>query len=147
MEGLFAHSTPVISDQVLAPCMNGVYSQDITAPNPIRYVIPAEWYGGRYVTFEAHSNNLWILFGDSTVTSTPTARNALDVDVLIPLDVVSWAINNGMSRDFVIPPSGKYLNADGTEISITHFSVVGVTAAGFWQARMSHIEQGFNKPL
>lgn len=105
---------------VTPPVSGRVYVR-ATVASQERIQIPDEWRGG-WVTFTAEGEDVYIVFGDSTVAALETSTSTLTGDDLDTPDVDAC--------EFV--PKGTSLHVDLRNIAegVTHFSHISVTGGG-----------------
>lgn len=118
------------SSTIMMPTESGVYSRNNVATAELCEV-PDEWKG-RYVTIQAFSTDVHILFGDSGVVATTATRSGKSTNALTRSDSVSWTIPAGQSISRKVPKF--YKNTAGADLVVDHFSFISTAASGHWQA-------------
>lgn len=119
------------ADQVIAPTEGSVYSRSNVATAE-RVTVPDEWIG-RYVTIEAFAQDVYILFGDGSVTATVDTRNAKTGEAMNKADGISWCVAAGTRLSVIVRP--RYVDSAGISHAVTSMSFISAAATGFWQAR------------
>lgn len=127
-------SAKVEADQVIAPFEGQVFARNCVT-TPERCTVPASWFE-RYVTFEAFTDDVSILFGDDSVSVTHGTRNSKSGEALTASLVLGLVIPAGQKRSFIVPRTYN----DGTnDLSITSFSFDCSGTSGFWQAQVDSV--------
>ena len=112
------------------PTEGGVYARNNVATAELCEV-PEEWKG-RFVTFQAISQDVYILFGDSGVVAAVATRSGKSTNALTRADGASWVIPAGQSLSRRVPKT--YRNAAGVYADTSHFSFISAAASGHWTA-------------
>lgn len=124
----------VRADQVIAPVEGQVFSRNCVT-TPERCTVPDSWFG-RYVTFEAFTDDVSILFGDGSVSVTHGTRSTKSTEALVASAVLGLVIPAGQKRSFIVP---KTYNDGTVDLTITSFAFDCSGTNGFWQAQVDSV--------
>lgn len=119
----------------LPPIMGNVYGRLVGAAEE-RYDVPPHW-AGSLVQFTCVGDDIYLLFGDATVTVVPATYSGLAAEVLTSSKDTGLRIIAGETAQFWIPDKAWIFDDAGNTISrdtIDHFCVEGVGAASAWLA-------------
>ena len=107
------------ADNIRPPVSGEVTAYAVTSTST-RLTVPTLWRG-RYVTLQAESANVYVLFGDGTVVADETAKDATNAARQCVL------IQNGGSIEVFVPNSG-----DTTIVSMAYKTATGTATLRAW---------------
>lgn len=124
LETIAANVAPPLAYDATKPG-SGVYCRANTASS-VRYTIPTTWKSN-YVTIGSKGDDIYVLFGGSTVAITLPQVSSLASEDLTPSAATGYYIPAGAEKNFLIPEDD----------ALTKFAVYGSGATGHWFAYMS----------
>lgn len=107
------------ADNIRPPVSGEVTAYAVTSTST-RLTVPTLWRG-RYVTLQAESANVYVLFGDGTVVADETAKDATNAARQCVL------ISSGGSIEVFVPNSG-----DATVVSMAYKTASGTATLRAW---------------
>ena len=114
------------ASQIPAPQSGNVYA-DATSTSSARYEIPDAWKG-EWVEFHCLSQDMEVLFGDSTVSVTAGQNSGVASEVLTANAATGLFLSAAENKGFLVPDN----------LNVTHFAVIAA-GTGRWVAYKTNL--------